>query len=350
MLIRTIVLLFIILLEIKILFSDNVIQLYCKNTMDGSKHIFEIYKNYKVVNILPNGYQFDYSIDYENKSEVKAYFIQKKNNFIKKFILTFNINKNLITRSNKRCFNYRSRILQLSQKVGALHIGGSFSSVEILDVIFNYLKKKNDRFILSKGHCGILQYVILEDKKIISKKFLESYCQKNSKLGVHPDYGNPGIEASTGSLGHGLSVATGFALAAKRKSLNFNSYALLSDGELDEGSNWEAILFAPHHNLNNLTCIVDYNKLQSLTSVKETLNLEPLVDKILSFGWDVFDIDGHNHDDIKNAIKAKTSKPKFIIANTTKGKGISFMENKVVWHYRSPNEDELIKGLKELEE
>ena len=114
--------------------------------------------------------------------------------------------------------------------------------------------------------------------------------------------GVPGVEFSTGSFGHGLSVASGFALAAKRKSLNFKSYVLLSDGELDEGSNWEAILFAPHHNLDNLTCIVDYNKLQSLTSVKETLNLEPLKDKITSFGWNVIDIDGHNHDELKNLL------------------------------------------------
>ena len=145
-------------------------------------------------------------------------------------------------------------------------------------------------------------------------------------------------------------MACGFALAAKRKSLNFKSYALLSDGELDEGSNWEAILFAPHHNLDNLTCIVDYNKLQSLTSVKETLNLEPLKDKITSFGWNVIDIDGHNHDELQESISKNTSKPKFIIANTIKGKGISFMENKVVWHYKSANEEELEKGLDELEE
>tara|TARA_Y100000748_G_C15501678_1_gene490388 strand:+ start:2251 stop:2967 length:717 start_codon:yes stop_codon:yes gene_type:complete len=238
-------------------------------------------------------------------------------------------------------------------------VGSALSIADILAVLYTNMNvdpkdpsnPKRDRFILSKGHAGAAVYAVLAELDFFSKEILDTHYQDGSILSGHVSHkGVPGVEFSTGSLGHGLSVATGFALAAKRKSLNFNSYALLSDGELDEGSNWEAILFAPHHNLNNLTCIVDYNKLQSLTSVKETLNLEPLVDKILSFGWDVFDIDGHNHDDIKNAIKAKTSKPKFIIANTTKGKGISFMENKVVWHYRSPNEDELIKGLKELEE
>ena len=184
-----------------------------------------------------------------------------------------------------------------------------------------------------------------------SKEILDTHYQDGSILSGHVSHkGVPGVEFSTGSLGHGLSVASGFALAAKRKSLNFKSYVLLSDGELDEGSNWEAILFAPHHNLDNLTCIVDYNKLQSLTSVKETLNLEPLKDKITSFGWNVIDIDGHNHDELKKSINKNTSKPKFIIANTIKGKGISFMENKVVWHYKSANEEELEKGLDELEE
>tara|TARA_Y100000741_G_C18229583_1_gene549233 strand:- start:345 stop:1088 length:744 start_codon:yes stop_codon:yes gene_type:complete len=247
----------------------------------------------------------------------------------------------------------------MTSKGKSSHVGSALSIADILAVLYTNMNvdpkdpsnPKRDRFILSKGHAGAAVYAVLAELDFFSKEILDTHYQDGSILSGHVSHkGVPGVEFSTGSLGHGLSVATGFALAAKRKSLNFNSYALLSDGELDEGSNWEAILFAPHHNLNNLTCIVDYNKLQSLTSVKETLNLEPLVDKILSFGWDVFDIDGHNHDDIKNAIKAKTSKPKFIIANTTKGKGISFMENKVVWHYRSPNEDELIKGLKELEE
>ena len=127
------------------------------------------------------------------------------------------LSKSKVIKSNKRCFAYRKKILDLSQKVGALHIGGSFSCVEILDAIYNLLKKKKDVFILSKGHTAILQYVILESKKIISKKFLNSYCQKNSKLGVHPDYGNPGIEASTGSLGHGLGMASGLAVREKKK-------------------------------------------------------------------------------------------------------------------------------------
>ena len=255
--------------------------------------------------------------------------------------------------------NIRSHVLKMTSKGKSSHVGSALSIADILAVLYTNMNvdpkdpsnPKRDRFILSKGHAGAAVYAVLAELDFFSKEILDTHYQDGSILSGHVSHkGVPGVEFSTGSLGHGLSVATGFALAAKRKSLNFNSYALLSDGELDEGSNWEAILFAPHHNLNNLTCIVDYNKLQSLTTVKETLNLEPLADKIQSFGWNVLDIDGHNHDEIKKAIEANTSKPKFIIANTIKGKGISFMENKVVWHYRSANEDELSKGLKELEE
>ena len=145
------------------------------------------------------------------------------------------IQKSELKKSKLRCKNYRRKILELSQKVGALHIGGSFSSVEILDVIYNFNLKKNDKFILSKGHTGILQYVILNSKKIINDKLLNSYCQRNSKLGVHPDYGTPGIEAATGSLGHGLGIASGLAISKKKN----NIFVVISDGELMEGTTWE---------------------------------------------------------------------------------------------------------------
>ena len=255
--------------------------------------------------------------------------------------------------------NIRKHVLRMTSKGKSSHVGSALSIADILAVLYsninvnpkNPLDPKRDRFILSKGHAGAAVYAVLAELGYFSKEILDTHYQDGSILSGHVSHkGVPGVEFSTGSLGHGLSVACGFALAAKRKSLNFKSYALLSDGELDEGSNWEAILFAPHHNLDNLTCIVDYNKLQSLTTVKETLNLEPLKDKIKSFGWNVIDIDGHNHVELKKSINKNTSKPKFIIANTIKGKGISFMENKVVWHYKSANEEELEKGLNELEE
>ncbi len=255
--------------------------------------------------------------------------------------------------------NIRKHVLKMTSKGKSSHVGSALSIADILAVLYTNMNinpkdpidPKRDRFILSKGHAGAAVYAVLAELGFFSKEILDTHYQDGSILSGHVSHkGVPGVEFSTGSLGHGLSVASGFALAAKRKSLNFKSYVLLSDGELDEGSNWEAILFAPHHNLDNLTCIVDYNKLQSLTSVEETLNLEPLKDKITSFGWNVIDIDGHNHDELQESIKKNTSKPKFIIANTIKGKGISFMENKVVWHYKSANEEELEKGLNELEE
>ena len=210
----------------------------------------------------------------------------------------------------------------------------------------NPIDPKRDRFILSKGHAGAAVYAVLAELGYFSKKILDTHYQDGSILSGHVSHkGVPGVEFSTGSLGHGLSVACGFALAAKRKSLNFKSYALLSDGELDEGSNWEAILFAPHHNLDNLTCIVDYNKLQSLTTVKETLNLEPLKDKITSFGWDVIDIDGHNHDELQESINKNTSKPKFIIANTIKGKGISLWKIRLFGTIKAQMKKSLRKAL-----
>ena len=189
--------------------------------------------------------------------------------------------------------NIRKHVLKMTSKGKSSHVGSALSIADILAVLYTNMNinpkdpidPKRDRFILSKGHAGAAVYAVLAELGFFSKEILDTHYQDGSILSGHVSHkGVPGVEFSTGSLGHGLSVASGFALAAKRKSLNFKSYVLLSDGELDEGSNWEAILFAPHHNLDNLTCIVDYNKLQSLTSVKETLNLEPLKDKITSFG------------------------------------------------------------------
>jgi transketolase len=159
----------------------------------------------------------------------------------------------------------------------------------------------------------------------------------------------PGVEFSTGSLGHGLPVATGMALAAKINEDEHMVYVLMSDGECDEGSNWEAALFATHHKLDNLVIIIDRNKLQSIHSTEDTLGLEPFVDKWQAFGWNVIDIDGHNFAQLIMACNSKVKgKPLCIIANTTKGKGISFMENQVLWHYRSPQDEEFEAAMKEL--
>ena len=252
-----------------------------------------------------------------------------------------------ILNSKQRCRNYRRKILKLSQKVSALHIGGAFSSVEIIDTIFNKLKKKNDKFILSKGHAGILQYVVLNDLGIISNKILFNYCTKNGILGVHPDYGNPGIEASTGSLGHGLAIAAGLSYKVKKR----NVYVLLSDGELQEGSVWEAALLISSLKINNIIVVVDNNGLQSSTWAKDTHpTLNPLSKKFVSFGWDSKSCNGHSQFEIsKNIYNRSKNKPFALIANTYKGYPISFMKNQPVWHYRSPTKDEYLKALKELE-
>jgi transketolase len=168
---------------------------------------------------------------------------------------------------------------------------------------------------------------------------------------THISHKVPGVEFSTGSLGHGLGFACGKALAAKRRKKNWRVFVMLSDGELDEGSNWEAILFAPHHHLDNLVALVDYNKIQSLGSVKEVLDLHPLADKFRAFNWAVKEIDGHDHDAIAGALRVvpfKTGQPSCLIAHTVKGKGVDFMEDKLLWHYRTPSAEQVKQALEQL--
>jgi len=260
----------------------------------------------------------------------------------------YKISLNHIKSSNKRCLNYRKKILELSQKVGALHIGGSFSSVEILDAIYNFLITKGDKFILSKGHSGILQYVILNSKKIISDKLLNSYCQKNSKLGVHPDYGLPGIEASTGSLGHGLGIASGLAISNLKKKV----FVVVSDGELMEGTTWEYLLMISSLKISNINLFIDANGLQSSTYSKETHpTLIPIIDKLKTFGWNARECNGHNFSDIlkKHHASKKSKKPFALVCNTTKGFPIPYMMNVPLWHYRSPNKEEFHEAINYLE-
>ena len=255
---------------------------------------------------------------------------------------------NFLKNSRERCNKFRTTLLNISQKVSALHMGGSLSSVEILDVIYNYFLKKNDNFILSKGHTGIIQYIILNYKKIIPKSELDKYCTKNGTLGVHPKVTNPGIKASTGSLGHGLAIAVGFAI----KNKNASNYILMSDGELMEGSVWESVLLASALKLKNIIIIIDFNGLQSSTFSKDTHpTLDPIKDKFISFGWESKVCKGHNVLQIKKAIENRSKKKPFaLIAKTIKGYPISFMMNKAVWHYRSPDKDEYKKALKEINE
>lgn len=250
--------------------------------------------------------------------------------------------------SKERCNFFRKKILNISQNVSALHLGGSFSCTEILDTIFfKFLKKKNvDNFILSKGHCSILHYVILNFFGIVSDKELKNYSKSDAKFGVHPEVKNKGINASTGSLGHGLAIAAGLALANRKKTI----FVVLSDGELQEGSTWEAVLAISSLNLNNVIVVIDNNDYQSLekTSISHP-NLYPIEKKFKNFGWDSAKCDGHNVNEIYKIIKKKSKKKPFcLVAKTIKGFPISFMINKPIWHYRSPNKNEFRLALKEL--
>lgn len=256
----------------------------------------------------------------------------------------------------------RKHSLEMVVRSRASHIGSALSMTDILAVLYFDLiniypsdseNENRDIFILSKGHACVSLYATLGLKGFFDLKDLETYGLDGSNFMNHISHKVPGVEFSTGSLGHGLPFATGIALGKKIKNQTNKIFVVVGDGELDEGSNWEALLFASHHKLDNLTIVVDYNNLQSLTTVKETLNLEPLANKFEAFGCDVYSVDGHNHNELYDVfIKSKNStsgKPTVVIANTVKGKGVSYMENKVKWHYSTPNQDELVHALNEID-
>jgi transketolase len=209
-----------------------------------------------------------------------------------------------------------------------------------------------DRFILSKGHAGAGVYAALAERGFFPRERLKTHYQNGSTLSGHVSHkGVPGVEFSTGSLGHGLGVGAGIALAAKRQGARYRTFVLLSDGECDEGSNWEAIMFAAHHRLDNLVVAVDYNKIQSLASIADTLGLEPFADKWRAFNWHVTEVDGHDHETLAAALdvpQGERGRPSVVICHTVKGKGVSFMENEVVWHYRSPQGAEYEAARAEL--
>ena len=209
-----------------------------------------------------------------------------------------------------------------------------------------------DRFVLSKGHGAAAVYAVLAELGFFPVERLRTYCQDGSTLAGHVvSRGVPGVEVSTGALGHGLPIGCGLALAAKRNESQHRVFVMLSDGECDEGSTWEAALFAPHHQLDNLIAIIDYNKLQSFGSVHDVLNLEPLAEKWSAFGWAVREVGGHVHQDLLDTladVPFKPGKPSVLIAHTIKGKGVSFMEGLIEWHYKSPNTTQLAEALAQL--
>ena len=247
----------------------------------------------------------------------------------------------------------------MSHRSGAAHLGSSLSTIDILSVLYTYVlnkvssKEKNyderDRFILSKGHAATALYATLAYFEIIDKKELLNYGTKGSLLEEHPSTKLNGVEAATGSLGHGLPIANGMSLAAKILKKSYKVYALMSDGECNEGSVWEAAMFASKNKLDNLTAIVDFNKWQATGRSQEIMQLDPLSEKWESFGWHVLQVNGHSHKELLKALNKKLpNKPKMIIADTIKGKGVSFMEDNNNWHYRSPNDSEVEAARKEL--
>ncbi len=260
--------------------------------------------------------------------------------------------------ARQRCRTYRKRILEISQQVQALHVGGAFSCTEIVDTIYNGLMrrpnpgpKSPDTFLMSKGHGCMIQYVILEDLGILKRKDLDLYCKPGGILGCHPDYGVPGIEASTGSLGHGLSMALGMAYAEKTQGRDGKIYCVLSDGEVQEGSTWEATMMASSFGVDNLIAFMDNNNFQSLGRTHETHpSFYPVVDKYVAFGWEAVECDGHEPGAIFDAVvNRKGGKPLMVVCKTTKGKGVSYMENVPMWHYRSPNKTELEQAIREID-
>lgn len=258
-----------------------------------------------------------------------------------------------MTDLQKKTGELRKAILRTICKGGGGHIPASLSIVDILAVLYYHILKidpkkpdvpARDRFILSKGHACVALYAVLADRGFFAKEHLDTFGRRGSILGGHPDMHKvPGIEASTGALGHGFPFGVGVAFAGKMDKKDYRVFVLVGDGECQEGSVWEAALFASQHKLDNLTVIVDYNKLQAMDRLDKIISLEPLADKWKAFGWEVREVDGHDIPklrDVFSGVPFVSGKPNLIIAHTIKGKGVSFMENVPIWHFRLPNEEE----------
>lgn len=256
----------------------------------------------------------------------------------------------------------RKKIFRTAYKGNTGHLASAFSMIEILYVLYfkgilkydalNPTWEERDKLIMSKGQGSLALYSVLCKAGYFSDEILDTFCRPDSMLGGEPKLGDiPGVEASTGSLGHGLSYAVGIAMAHKIQKKDNKVYVIIGDGECQEGSVWEAAMAAKKFQLDNLIVIMDNNKLQAMGTVEEIMDVDDWIGKWKEFGWNVLQIDGHNVEEIENALRSKKMKnvPTMIIANTIKGKGVSFMENVPIWHFRMPNEEELQIVLKELD-
>ena len=254
----------------------------------------------------------------------------------------------------------RKTIYKIAHYAGGGHMGAAFSIADIITVLYfgsvlrydvaNPEWEDRDRFVLSKGHACYALYAVLAKAGFFSENELWSVGKPGSRLGGHPKLHEiPGVEASTGALGHGLSFAIGIAYANKVDDRRSHTYVILGDGECQEGSIWEGALSAPTLELDNMTVVVDYNKLQAMDKLENIVNMKPFAEKWKAFGWNVVEIDGHNYKEIREALlERQEGKPTLVLANTIKGKGVSFMENDPIWHYRMPNEEELAVLIKDL--
>ena len=266
-----------------------------------------------------------------------------------------------------QAYAIRKRNLRMIFEAHHGHIGGDLSAADILTVLYfgNILRvdpqhpqaPDRDRFFMSKGHCSGLLYTVLAFAGFFPEEELRTYMEPLSRLSGHPSVRVPGVEANTGALGHGLPIAVGVALAAKMAGSDISgtprAYVLTGDGELQEGSNWEAAMIAAQHKLDNLICIVDRNRIQMMDRTERISTLEPLADKWLAFGWAVREVDGHDHAALLAAfagIPLVPGRPSGIIAHTRKGRGVSFIEDRADWHHRVPTEEELDAALSELEQ
>lgn len=259
-----------------------------------------------------------------------------------------------------KSLQYRRDLLRAIKHAGAGHTGGSLSCVDILNVLYNrvlnvspesFSSPDRDRYVQSKGHSVEALFVVLADQGFYPASELESLCGYQSHFVGHPTRKVPGIEQNTGALGHGLSICTGMAIGGKMDESDYRVYTLIGDGELAEGSNWEAALAAAHYGLDNLTAIIDCNTLQITGRTSDVMNTEPLEPKFKAFGWAVQTVDGHDYDALTKAIRAplEPGKPSVVIARTTKGKGVSFMEDVGKWHHGVPSDEEYAAALAEID-
>jgi transketolase len=260
----------------------------------------------------------------------------------------------------EKAVEYRRNIIKYIFNAKAGHTGGSLSVVDILNVLYNRImnvspenfdSNERDRFVQSKGHCVEALYVVLADQGFFPEEDLLTLCKFNSPYIGHPTKYIPGIEQNTGGLGHGLSICCGNAIAAKKDNSPAKVYTVLGDGEMAEGSNWEAFMLAAHYKLDNLCAILDYNKLQISGSNAEVMGLEPLDKKLEAFGWAVRHVDGNDINALTETLESlpfEDGKPSFVIAHTTKGKGVSYMENNVKWHHGVPSEEQYNMAMDEL--